>query len=277
MENLPIPRVILNNGIPIPALGFGTWKATGKEVINAVTWALESGYRLIDTATYYDNEREIGISLKKSGIAREDLFLATKVWKTDQGYEQTLKAFNRSLQALQVSYLDLYLIHWPHPRTRKATWKALEHLYEQKKVRSIGVCNYTVFHLEELLTDCKIIPTVDQIEFHPFQFEKATMDFCASKKIQLEAYSPLVQSNKMNHPLIQSLSINYRKTPAQILLRWGLQHNAIPLPKSVTKSRINENRQVFDFNILPEDMNQLDNIGEEFRSVEWDPKTAYWR
>jgi diketogulonate reductase-like aldo/keto reductase len=256
----------LNNNLKIPRLGFGTWTLNGKVAINAVKWALHEGYRLIDTASFYGNETEIGKALKESALPRENLFITTKIWETEQGYNETFKAFERSLTKLQIDYVDLYLIHWPRAR-RLETWRAMEELYEQGKTKSIGVSNFKKNHLKELLANAEITPVINQVEFTPFLYQKELLDFCIEHKIKIEAYSPLTKAKKFNNPILREISKKYNKTPAQILIRWGLEHNLIEIPRSKNKKHISENINVFDFRLKEEDIKKLDNLNENFRNV----------
>ncbi|TFF92074.1 MAG: aldo/keto reductase [Promethearchaeota archaeon] len=257
----------LNNGVKIPVLGFGTWGLEGKTAINATRWAIEIGYRLIDTAFIYGNEVEVGKAIKASEVLREEIFITTKVWQTDMRYKKTFKSFERSLKNLDIDYLDLFLIHWPREK-RLETWRAMEKIYEEGKVKSIGVSNFTISNLKELLSHSEIIPVVNQVEFSPFLYQKDLLEFCHQHKIQLEAYSPLTRANKLNNPVLKDISNKYKKTTAQILLRWALQHQIIAIPKSSSKEHIEENANIFDFIIEEADMKKLDRVDECFRVVE---------
>lgn len=258
----------------MPVLGFGTYKIPrGKPAVRTVGWAIEAGYRLIDTARMYGNEREVGRAIRESGIPREDFFVTTKLWNSDHGFESTLAAFDRSLKRLDVGQIDLYLIHWPVEGLRGESWKAMETLLEKRKCRAIGVSNYTVRHLEELLADSSTVPTVNQVEFSPFLYQRDLLEFCLSHGIQLEAYSPLTKSRRLSDPRLHALGTRYDKTPAQILIRWCLQKGTVVIPKSSRKKRIHENADVFDFNISEEDMTLLDSFHEDYRST-WDPTTV---
>jgi methylglyoxal/glyoxal reductase len=258
--------VLLNNGVEMPWLGLGVYKAQeGKEVEQAVETALQAGYRSVDTAAFYHNETGVGHALKQSGIARDKLFVTTKVWNTDQGYEATLAAFDRSRKKLGLDYLDLYLIHWPVPGMFRDTWRALEKLYRDGWVRAIGVSNFQTHHLQELLAACEVPPAVNQVEFHPLLTQEELRAFCEREKIQLEAWSPLMRGNVVNQPMIVELAQKYGKTPAQLVLRWDLQHGVVTIPKSVTPSRIEENADIFDFEISPEDMARLDGLNQNHR------------
>jgi len=268
------PFAKLNNGIMIPRLGLGVYQSPPGEVTQgAVEYALKVGYRHIDTARIYGNESDVGAALRKSGIKREDMFVTTKLWNSDQGYETALKACDDSLKRLGLKYLDLYLIHWPVPEVRNESWDALTKLLKDGKCRSIGVSNYTIQHLTELLEDADVVPMVNQVEFSPFLYQKQLLDYCEKNKIQVEAYSPLTQGAKLNHPTIQQIAKKHGKTPAQVLLRWSLQHNLVTIPKSVREERIKENSQVFDYNLTSEDMRVLDSLDENFRNS-WDPTNA---
>ncbi|RAL22500.1 aldo/keto reductase [Thermoflavimicrobium daqui] len=258
--------VMLNNGVQMPWLGLGVWKTKeGQEVENAVKAAIKAGYRSIDTAAVYGNEVGVGKAIKDSGIAREDLFITTKVWNADQGYDSTLAAFEESRQKLGIDYVDLYLIHWPVKEKYKETWKALEKLYRDGLVRAIGVSNFQVHHLEDILADCTVKPMVNQVEFHPYLTQKELLAFCKEKQIQLEAWSPLMQGAVVNDETIQTLAKKYQKTPAQIVLRWDLQHGVVTIPKSIKEHRIIENADIFDFELAPEDMDQIDQLNKNHR------------
>ena len=264
-------RTKLNNGIEIPIFGLGTFQTrSGKETRDAVLYALQSGYRLIDTAAAYGNEEDVGEAARKSGIPREEIFITTKLWNTDHGYERALAAFERSLKKLGLSYVDLYLIHWPEGGLRNETWKALEKLLKDSKCRAIGVSNYTIRHLNELLKNSSTVPAVNQVEFHPYLYQKELLKFCNSNKIQLEAYSPLTKGRKLNDPELLKIARKYSKTSAQILIRWVLQKGVVAIPKSSRKERIEENARVFDFEISDEDMKALDSFNQDYRTS-WNP------
>lgn len=257
-----IPTTTLHNGVKMPMIGLGVYKATeGEEVKQAVKTALNIGYRSIDTATVYGNESGVGEAIRESGIAREELFITTKVWNDDQGYETTLQAFENSLNKLQMNYVDLYLIHWPIRGKYIDTYRALEKLYEDGKVRAIGVSNFHQHHLEQLLQNCKIKPMVNQVELHPMLAQVALRDFCQKEQIQMEAWSPLMRGGEVfQHPIIQEIAAKYGKTPAQIILRWDVQSGIVTIPKSVTPSRIEENFTIFDFSLTEEEMKQIDTL-----------------
>ena len=249
----------------MPIFGLGTWNLNGKTAYNAIIGALDLGYRLIDTAMIYGNEREIGKALIDSNLPREEIFITSKVWNTDQGYEATLKAFNQSLKRLMLKYLDLYLIHWPATPLRNESWKALEKIYDEGLVKSIGVSNFTIRHIKELLTTASIKPVVNQFELSPFLYQKTLVDYCQESDIVVEAYSPLTRGRRLNSEILNKLSSKYNKSAAQILLRWALQHNVIVIPKSSSKNHLIENKEIFDFSIQESDMNILDNLNENYR------------
>ena len=264
----------LKNGVMIPRLGLGVYQSPpGQTTQRAVEYALKIGYRHIDTARIYNNESDVGTALRKSGIKREDVFITTKLWNGDHGYEKALESCDASLKRLGLKYLDLYLIHWPVPEIRNESWQALVQLLKDGKCRSIGVSNYTIQHLTELFDKSEILPMVNQVEFSPFLYQKQLLDYCEKNKIQVEAYSPLTQGAKLNHPRIQQIAKKHDKTPAQVLIRWSLQHSLVAIPKSVREERIKENSQVFDYNLTTEDMRILDSLDENFRNS-WDPTNA---
>ncbi|WP_297761745.1 aldo/keto reductase [uncultured Muriicola sp.] len=251
----------LHNGVKMPYFGLGVYLSKdGSEVINAVKWAIQSGYRHIDTAAIYNNEEGVGEGIKASGIPREDIFLVSKVWNSEQGYDSTMEAFETSLQKLNTEYLDLYLIHWPVKGKYKETWKALEELYRQKRIRAIGVSNFLQHHLEDLLTEASIVPMVNQMEFHPYLVQQGLLDFCKSNKIQYEAWSPLMQGKIFEMDVFKEMAGKYKKTIAQIVLRWDLQKGVVTIPKSSKRQRIIDNAAIFDFSISKEDMAVLDKL-----------------
>ena len=265
-------RVTLNDGTKMPVLGLGVWQAAaGKETRKAVSTALEAGYRLIDTAKMYGNERDVGIAVRESGIPREEIFVTTKLWNSDHGIEAALQAFEGSRRELGLEYVDLYLIHWPVPRLRQESWKALLKLREQGVARSIGVSNYMIPHLEELLPASPIPPSVNQVEFHPFLYQKELLEYCRAHRIQLEAYSPLARGQRLKHRVIREIAAKYGRTPAQILIRWSLQHGLVVIPKSVRPERIRENADVFGFELEDEAMTRLDALDERSH-VAWNPE-----
>lgn len=252
----------LYNGIKMPSIGFGTYKSGNDEdTARIVKYALEIGYRQIDTASFYGNEVGVGKGIKESGIKREEIFLVTKLWNDDHGYENTIKAFNKSLEKLQVSYIDLYLIHWPN-KLNAETWRAFEYLYKTGKVKSIGVCNFKIGHLEELKATAEIMPMVNQVEIHPLSSKDTMLDYCNKNNIQLVAWSPIMRGKIFSNELIIALAEKYKKTIAEVILRWHIQRGVIPIPKSSNEERIKENIDVFDFEISKEDMDIIDSLNE---------------
>ena len=255
----------LLNGVQMPRLGLGVWRTQeGVEVERAVTAALQTGYRLIDTAALYGNEAGVGNAVRASGIPREQLFITTKVWNDRQGYDETLRAFQDSAERLNLDYVDLYLVHWPVKGKYKETYRALETLYDQGHVRAIGVSNFHIHHLEDLMGSCRIKPMVDQVELHPLLTQKKLQMFCRKEGIQIQSWRPLMQGN-LDLPLLQDLSRKYGRTPAQIVIRWHLQQGVATIPKSIHSDRIRENADVFDFELAPEDMNSMDALNEDRR------------
>ncbi len=250
---------ILNNGVEMPWLGFGVFGLEdGQQVEGAVRQALDIGYRSIDTATIYRNERGVGTAIRKCGIPRDEIFLTTKVWNDDQRARRTPAAFEESLNRLQVDYVDLYLVHWPVKGCYKETWREMEKIYRSGRARSIGVSNFMPNHLDDLLSDCEVVPSVNQVEFHPHLVQPQLLAYCRNRKIQVQAWSPLISGQIASDPTALSLAEKYRKTPAQIVLRWDLQHEVVTIPKSKQPDRIAENADIFDFELADEDMNLLD-------------------
>ena len=261
----------LNDGHKIPVVGLGTWKSEpGEATYKAVLDSINAGYRHIDTARAYDNETDVGRAVKDSDIARENLFITTKLWNKDQGYDTAIEACEKSLARLSCDYIDLYLIHWPLKGKRNDSWKAFIELQQRGLCRSIGVSNFTVDHLIELEDKFGIIPVANQVEFHPYHYQKELLEYCNSKNIVIEAYSPLVHAKRMDEPRLVSISEEMGKTPAQILIRWAMQRGMVVLPKSVNQDRIVENFSVFDFEISDSLMKRLDDLDETFVTC-WDP------
>lgn len=264
-----VPVVALNNGVQIPQLGFGTWQIPEDDTQAIVEHALGTGYRHVDTAAAYGNEAQVGAALKASGVPRDELFVTTKLWNADHGREKTLKAFDVSLEKLGVDVLDLYLIHWPTPRNDDyvETWKALEELLEGGRVRAIGVSNFQVAHLERLLAETDVVPAVNQIELHPHLTQAELSAFHAAKTIHTEAWSPLAQGGKLlDDETVAAIAGRVGKTPAQVVLRWHLQHGHIIFPKSVTPSRVDENFDVFDFDLTAEDLAAITALNRDERT-----------
>ena len=259
---------LLNNGVEIPRLGLGVYQTPpGELTLHAVKYALKIGYRHIDTASLYGNEGDVGRAILESGIEREELFITTKVWNSDQGYQSTLAACKRSLQRLGLPYVDLYLIHWPVEGQNKGTWRAMIQLLREGKTRAIGVSNYEIFHLQEIFQNFDVIPSVNQVEFHPFLYQEKLLEFCKNNNIQLEAYSPLTRGQRLDYPTLVGLAKKYGKNSAQILIRWSLQHGLVVIPKSIHENRIRENIQVFDFQLEEMDMKLLNSLNEELHTI----------
>jgi diketogulonate reductase-like aldo/keto reductase len=255
-------KVRLNNGVEMPYLGLGTWMMSGREAYTCVGWALEAGYRHIDTAKLYANEREVGAAVRESGIPREDIFVTTKLIDEDQGYRRTFNGFNESLSKIGLDYIDLYLIHFPVARLRGDSWRAMTEILESGAVRAIGVSNYVEQHLNELLKRSSIVPAVNQVMFNPYVYPAQLQDYCRAKGIVLEGYSPLTHGWRITDPRLVSIGSRRGKTAAQVLIRWALQKQIPVIPKSVHRDRIIENADVFDFELAPEDVAALDSLNE---------------
>jgi diketogulonate reductase-like aldo/keto reductase len=256
----------LHNGVEMPCLGLGVFKAQdGDEVVNAVQGAIDTGYRHIDTAAIYRNEKGVGKGIKNSGIDRKNIFLTSKVWNADQGYDSTIKALQTSLGKLGTDYLDLYLVHWPVKGKYKETWRAMEKLYSEGKVRAIGVSNFMQHHLEDIIRDASIVPMVNQMEFHPSLIQNDLLNFCAENKIQYEAWSPLMRGDIFSFEELNKMAEKYGKTTAQLVLRWNLQKGVVTIPKSVRLERIQENADIFDFEISETDMLLIEKMDQNKR------------
>ena len=256
----------LHNGVKMPWFGLGVFKVQeGSEVVESVKAALKNGYKSIDTAAVYKNEEGVGQAIKEAGVPREELFVTTKVWNSDQGYESTLQAFETSMEKLGLDYLDLYLIHWPVAGKYKDTWKALEKLYKDGKVRAIGVSNFHVHHLKDLMADAEIKPMVNQVEYHPHLAQTELLQFCKAEGIQMEAWSPLKQGELLSEPTIVEIAEKHKKSPAQVILRWDLQNEVVTIPKSIKEHRIIENADIFDFELTVEDMDRLNSLNKNER------------
>lgn len=266
MVNRITDTAALANGVAMPWVGLGVYKAQeGQEVETAVKSAIRIGYRSIDTAALYQNEQGVGRAIAESGVVRDELFVTTKVWNSDQGYDETLRAFETSRKKLGLEYVDLYLIHWPVKGKYKETWRALEKLYAQGLVRAIGVSNFQIHHLKDLMADASVAPMVNQVEYHPYLTQKELRVFCKASNIQLEAWSPLARGQVLQDVAIVNLAAKYGKTPAQIVLRWELQNGVITIPKSVHENRLRENADVFDFELAPEDMDLIEGLNKNHR------------
>jgi methylglyoxal/glyoxal reductase len=267
-------KVALNNGVAMPVLGLGVWKMpAGPTTERAVVEALGLGYRLIDTAAMYGNEKDVGAAIRAAGVPREEIFVTTKVWNDDHGYDRTLRAFAKSEANLNLGPIDLYLIHWPVKGLRSETWRALEKLLKDGRCRAIGVSNYSVAHLEELRQQSSTVPAVNQVEFSPFLFQRELLEQCRAGGIQLEAYAPLTRGQRLDDRRITEIAKAHGKTPAQVVLRWALQHGVVVIPKSTHLERLRENASVFDFSLSSAQMEILDRIDENLHTS-WNPTSV---
>ena len=269
MKKTPQSTIKLYNGVEIPYLGLGTWQARGNNCIHTVEFALTHGYNLIDTAQAYGNERQVGEGWQASGRNRDEIFITTKIRNSNQGYESSRKSFEQSLDALQTSYVDLLLIHWPEVdqfSKTVETWKALIKLQEEGSCRAIGVSNFTINLIEKLLAETDVVPQANQVEFHTFLYQKNLLDFCREHEIQIEAYSPIARAKFLDNDVLQRITEKHNKTAAQVMLAWGVQHELVVIPKSVHEGRILENADIF-FDLDEEDMKELNNLGPERRLV----------
>ena len=271
MTNNMNSTITLNNGIEMPRLGLGVFRVeNSSELVNAVKVAIKNGYRSIDGAAIYGNEEAMGEGIregiKESGISREDLFITSKVWNADLGYESTIAAYEASLKRLGVDYLDLYLIHWPVEGKYKEAWRALEYLYKEGRVKAIGVSNFQVHHLQDLLKDAEIKPVINQVELHPYLSQEKVREFCKENDIQVEAWSPLMAGNGLlENDVLKEIAKKYNKTTAQVVLRWDLQSQVITIPKSTNEGRLIENIDIFDFNLSKDDMDKIDSLNKDLR------------
>ncbi|CAJ1033665.1 putative Aldo/keto reductase family [Leishmania utingensis] len=268
--------VTLSNGVQVPQLGIGTWEAKdGSEVVQNIKWAVSAGYRHIDTAHFYRNEKGVGQGISECGVPRSDIFVTTKLWNYDHGYDNALAAFEQSRQALGVEYVDLYLIHWPGPnRSYISTWRAFEKLYEMKKVRAIGVSNFEPHHLDDLLANCKVPPMVNQVEMHPHFQQKALRAYCAEKNIALTAWRPLGKGALLTEPKLAELAEKHKKSAAQVIIRWFVQLGVIVIPKSSHEEHIRQNFDVFDFELSQEDMQALESMDKNSR-IGFNPESFF--
>lgn len=263
-------RVPLNDGRAMPLFGLGVWRTGRGEAPEAVGTALREGYRLVDTARMYGNEAEVGQAVRDCGLPRDDVWVTTKLWNTDHGYDRAMRAGEASRDALGIGPIDLFLIHYPVAGKRLESWRALRQLQADGVARSIGVSNFTVRHLEELIQASGVVPAVNQVEFHPFLFQRGLLDFCKAHGILLQAYCPLTQGERLGHPVITDVAARLGRTPAQVMLRWGLQHGVSEIPKSVKAHRIHENAQLYGWAIPEAEMARLDALNEDLRTS-WDP------
>lgn len=263
-------KVILNDGNKIPLVGFGTYKAKEQEGIEAITTAISKGYSLIDTAAKYENEEAIGKGIKASGVLREEIYITTKLWRENLGFESTKKEFENSLRRLNLDYIDLYLIHWPAnaknydnwQKTNADTWRAMEELQAEGKIKSIGVSNFFREHLEALFETANVIPAINQIEFHPGYWQQELVEYCKSKNIVVESWSPLARGKVFGNEVLQAIAKKYNKSVSQVCLRWIIQHDVIVIPKSTSPNRIEENINLFDFELNAVDMERINNLPE---------------
>lgn len=257
----------LHNGVKMPQFGLGVYKMTNQEEsVNAMIAAIDAGYKAIDTATVYENEREVGEAVRHSAVKREDLFITSKVWNTDQGYDQTLRAFEASLERLGFDYLDLYLTHWAVPGSYEETYRAIQRLYDEKLVRAIGVSNHHQPHLERILTKANTKPMVNQIELHPHLTQEPLRKFCAQQEIAVTSWSPLARGRLLDDLVLANIAETHSKTIAQVIIRWHLQNNLIVIPKSVTPFRIVENANVYDFSLSKEEIKTITDLNQDWRS-----------
>ncbi|MCI4347176.1 MAG: aldo/keto reductase [Thermoplasmata archaeon] len=272
---LSAPRLRLNQGGEIPMLGLGVYLSPpGPETQRAVAWALELGYRHVDTAALYQNESDVGAAVRASGIPREEVFVTTKLWHTEHGFASSQRAARASLTRLGLPYVDLYLIHSPRansPEDRLASWRGLEKLQREGVCRAIGVSNYAVRHLEELHARSDVVPAVNQVEFHPFVFDPDLLAYCERLGIRLEAWAPLTRGRRFGDPTVRAIAAAHGRTPAQVLLRWGIEHGLVEIPKSVHRERIEENAKIFDFSLSAEEVAHLDALQGGGRVSQWNP------
>jgi diketogulonate reductase-like aldo/keto reductase len=263
-------NVRLNNGTEIPGLGLGVFQIPDEDTAEVVKKGIITGYRLIDTAQIYGNETGTGLGIKEglaaTGLSREELFVTSKVWNNHLTYEETINAFEESLDRLALDYLDLYLIHWPGNNAFKESWQAMEDLYEAGKIKAIGVSNFEIHHLEDLLSYAKVVPVINQVELHPKLSQQALRDFCEKHNINIQAWSPLMQGKLLTEPAIVEIAEKHQKTPAQVILRWDIQQDILLVVKSVREQRMQSNAAVFDFELDDADMSRLNELNESLRS-----------
>lgn len=261
---MELPIISLNNGVEMPQMGLGTWALRNKSGYEAIKHALSIGYRHIDTASIYENEKPVGRAFRDSGLTRDEVFITSKVWNNNHGYRKTFKACKVSLKRLQLDYVDLYLIHWPQEDgKREETWQAMEQLLADGLTRAIGVSNYNSRYINDVLRAGSVVPAVNQIELHPYNYQQQleTVRFCQEQGIAITAYTPLTATRKLDDPSLVQIADAYQKTAAQVMLRWGIQHDFIEIPKSASPQRQAENLDLFDFRLSDEHMSQLDALG----------------
>lgn len=267
MSKMTLSKTVkLNNGVEMPQVGLGVFQVKEEEqLIGAVTAAIKNGYKSIDTAAIYGNEEWVGKAVKEAGVPREELFITSKVWNSDQGYNETIQAFEASLERMDLEYLDLYLIHWPVEGKFVDTWKAMEHLYHEGKIKAIGVSNFHIHHLEKLFKETTVKPVVNQIELHPKLNQKEIRDFCEKHEIKVEAWSPLMQGELLENEELKDIAEKHNKSTAQVILRWHLQNDIIIIPKSTKEHRIKENADLFDFELSNGEMDRINALNEDKR------------
>lgn len=259
--------VSLNNGVDMPVLGLGVFEINkGYDLNKAIIAALEEGYRLIDTAAMYHNERGVGEAIEMSHYPRKKVFVTSKLWNDDHGYDKARKAFDHTMRLLQFEYLDLYLIHWPASEKLKETWKALEDLYEEGRIKAIGVSNFKQHHLEHIMTKANVKPAINQIEFHPRLVQQELVDYCRSQDIRVQAWSPLMRGEVVQVPELQNIAEEHNKTVAQVVLRWNIQKGLLTIPKSSKPQRIRENADIFNFQLSEDEVKQIDALNQNKRT-----------
>ncbi|MFD1887142.1 aldo/keto reductase [Paenibacillus wenxiniae] len=259
--------VKLNNGVEIPWFGLGVWQVEeGEDATQSVTAAINAGYVLIDTAAAYKNEESVGKAIRESDVPRDQLFITSKLWNADQGYESTLAAFDATMDKLGLDVLDLYLIHWPVKGKYKDSWRAMEKLYKDGRIRAIGVSNFQPHHLDDLLADAEVVPAINQVEFHPLLTQNELLDYCAQKGIQVEAWSPLARGKLFDNDVVKTIADQYGKSPAQVLLRWVLDKGVVVLTRSVKPERIADNANIFDFQLTTDEIDQLSALNKNERT-----------
>ena len=276
--NQSIPDVTFNNGLTMPMFGLGTFKTPpGETTENSVRSALEAGYRKVDTASFYDNEEGVGNGIKASGVPRDEIFVTTKIWTTEMGFENTLKAFDRSRKKLGIDILDLYLIHWPEKDTFMETWKAMEKLYAEGKVRAIGLSNFEPHHIDKLKNEAEVQPVLNQVELHPYLNQEAVREYCNKNDIVVEAWSPISKGKVLEDPVIKEIAEAHGKSPVHVTLRWEHQHGVVVIPKSVHKERIEENMKIFDFALSQDEMRKMDQLDNDGRLGPHPDDKGGWR